>query len=366
MDIYWLWLSHLPGIGPVTQRKLIQALISPENVYKAAKEELAKVGIRMGVVDTILSSRSLDKAKIIEQRMQQHGVKLLPFTDTLYPQYLNLFHNMPAILYYCGTLTTTSLSIGIVGSRRCTDYGKRVAAEAASFLAGKGVTVVSGMAKGIDSYAHTACIKNGGYTLAFVANGPEICYPPEHRSLMDEIIENGAIISLYPPGTRPRPQYFPARNELLSAWVDKLLVVEASETSGAMGTAHSALRYKRTVLAVPNHIYSTESAGALRLLQVGAEVYIEPKQLLNSDNIDCEVPKLSLEPSLIHSQEIEQTLTTPLQKIILERLDHKPQAISAFKGLINDDIHNIFSILCEMELEGKVAIKGEMVSKVIR
>jgi DNA processing protein len=156
-----------------------------------------------------------------------------------------------------------------------------VAAEAAAFLAQQGITVASGLAKGIDSYAHTACLKEGGYTLAFVANGPDICYPPEHRSLMEEILVSGAVLSPYPPGTRPRQEYFPLRNRILSAWIDQILVVEAGERSGALITAGYALEQKQRVFAVPNSIYSPESFGTNRLLQNGAEVYLEPKQLLN-------------------------------------------------------------------------------------
>lgn len=218
MDSYWLWLAALKGVGPVTQRNLVKEFGSPQAVYTATKVKLkATGGLRSQVIETILDSRSMDLAKRAEELMLQQKINLLTFVDPLYPPSVNNFPNQPAVLYYKGILRPPQKSVGIVGSRRCTAYGKQVTAEVAAFLAQQGITVVSGLAKGIDSYAHTACLKGGGYTLAFIANGPDICYPPEHRSLMDEIMESGAVLSPYPPGTRPRPEYFPLRNRLLSA-----------------------------------------------------------------------------------------------------------------------------------------------------
>ena len=284
MEIYWLWLIHLKGIGPATLRKLVNGLGSAMAVYAASREELLSIkGFRSGIIEILLSQRSLDTAKRVQEHMRRSGIELLTCDDPFFPSYINKFPSLPAVLYYRGDLRTLKSYIGIVGSRRCTSYGKEVAAEAAAFLGQAGITVVSGMAKGIDSYAHTACLKAGGYTLAFVANGVDICYPSEHQNLMEEIIENGAVISSYPPGTRPRQEYFPLRNKLLAAWVDKLLVVEAAERSGALITAEYAMDYKRKVLAVPNSIYSLESMGTNRLLLNGAEVYLGPNQLMNGD-----------------------------------------------------------------------------------
>src|SRR5665648_399759 len=168
---------------------MVMRLGSPQAVYTATKVELEGTqGLRSQVVETILESRSMEGAKRAEELLLRQEIKLLTFVDPLYPLGVNHFPNQPAVLYYKGTLRPPQASVGIVGSRRCTAYGKQVAAEAAAYLAQQGITVVSGLAKGIDSYAHTACLKAGGYTLAFIANGPDICYPPEHRLLMDERI----------------------------------------------------------------------------------------------------------------------------------------------------------------------------------
>ncbi len=300
--------------------------------------------------------------------MQQHGIKLLSFVDPLYPPIVNNSPNQPAVIYYRGNLRSpeTQTSVGIVGSRRCTAYGKQIAAEAAAFLAQQDVTVVSGLAKGIDSYAHTACLKENGYTLAFLASGPDICYPPEHRSLMEEIVEKGAVLSPYPPGTRPRQEYFPLRNILLSAWVDQLLVVEAGERSGALITARYAMEQKRKVFAVPNSIYCPESYGTNRLLQKGAEVYLEPKQLLSEEEprSQQEITKTVIKSKPIQDgQRRFEAQTSPRERLILERLNNpeKPVGINNFLDLFDGNLSELLSLLCRMELEGKVIVAGQMV-----
>lgn len=358
---YWLWLTNLKGIGPVTQRKLIRAFNNPKSVYEATGEELQKVkGLRDKMIDTICLQRSLDKAKKIQQQMYDKNIKLLTFDNPLYPAHVNLFSDQPAVLYYRGNLRPNIKSIGIIGSRRCTSYGKEVSAEAAKFLAKSGIAVVSGMAKGIDSYAHTACIKEGGYTLAFIANGPDMCYPPEHKTLMEEIIEIGAIISPYPPGIRPRQEYFPFRNKLMAAWVDKLLVVEAAERSGALITAKYAMDYKRQVFAVPNSIYNPESAGTNRLLQRGAEVYLRPEQMLETELHPILCPTTNRE--VIIKAPIKQEVKNTLQEELILKELNQPQEISHFLPLFDGDLSKLLLLLCDMELEGKLSIQGNSVS----
>lgn len=369
MVIYWLWLIHLKGIGPSTLRKVVDGLGSPMAVYTATREELLSIkGLRSGLIETLLSQRSLETVKRVEDHMRRSGINLLTYDDPRFPPYLSKFSSLPAMLYYRGNLRTLTSSIGIVGSRRCTSYGKEVAAEAAAFLGREGITVVSGMAKGIDSYAHTATLKAGGYTLAFVANGVDLCYPSEHQTLMEEIIENGAVISSYPPGTRPRQEYFPHRNKLLAAWVDKLLVVEAAEQSGALITAKYAMAYKRRVLAVPNSIYSPESVGTNRLLLCGAEIYLGPDQLIeNSGEMEIRQPAVKkLVKSLLATKRNGKmsSLENHQEKTILDRLDQL-QDISSLLDVCSGDFSALIELLCQMEIEGKVVVSGQRVRKVI-
>ncbi|MFA7468852.1 MAG: DNA-processing protein DprA, partial [Desulfotomaculaceae bacterium] len=186
------------------------------------------------------------------------------------------------------------------------------------------------MARGIDGYAHTACLRAGGYTVAFLANGLDICYPPEHQILMEQIIANGAVISPYPPQTRPVKSNFYKRNALLSAWSYKVLVVEAGLKSGALLTAGFAEQQKKAVLAVPNSIYSPESAGTNQLIARGAELYLEPAQLLPAGyekRMEEALEKSEAKPTLHSKQPERQTASeqlSPLEKQIIDRLQ-KPQ-----------------------------------------
>jgi DNA protecting protein DprA len=364
MEVYWLWLSHLKGIGPATLRKLVDHIGSPKAVYEASHEELKNIpGLRKGIAETILKERALDKAQRVQEQMSKYGIKLLTYNEPNFPSYINRFSHLPAVLFYRGNLRPSRVSVGIVGSRRCTSYGKEVAAEVAAFLGQAGITVASGMAKGIDSYAHTACLKAGGYTIAFVANGLDICYPPEHQNLMEEIIEKGAILSPYPPGTSPRPEYFPFRNKLLSAWVDKLLVVEAAERSGALLTAGYAMEYGRTVLAVPNSIYSLESKGCNRLLMSGAEVYLEPEQFPDKQALGQAEEVEFIVPIHRMRQERECSPNGTQEKLILGQLNQGPLDINRFLDIFNGDLSALLETLCQLELEGKISVRGQRISR---
>jgi len=282
MELYWLWLSMLPDVGPVLQKRLLEKFGSPADIYHAGEEELGSIeGLGRKRVRCLLEQRSLTEAARVLEAVQRIGARLLLPDDPLYPPMVWHLPQAPLVLYYRGTLREQSCGVGIVGARRCTAYGKEVALQAAVFLAQQGVPVISGMARGIDSYANTACLQAGGYTLAFLGHGVDICFPAENRNLMDAIIEHGVVLSAYPPGTEARPEFFPQRNYLISAWSHSLLVVEAARKSGSLITAGMALESGRTVFAVPGNIYSRESAGTNALIAAGtASIYLHPRQLL--------------------------------------------------------------------------------------
>lgn len=296
MEIYWLWLSMLPGVGAQLQKKLLQRFGSPVDVYHAGAGELLAVdGLGKTLAQRVLAARSLEGAARMRDKLQKSGTRLLVLSDPLYPQMVKSLAEAPAVLYYRGTLREQSCGVGIVGARRCTAYGKEVAREAATFLAQQGIPVISGMARGIDSYANTACLQAGGYTLAFLGHGVDLCFPADHRELMEAIVEHGAVLSAYPPGTEARPEYFPQRNYLISAWSYRLLVVEAAQQSGSLITAKLAREQGRPVFAVPDNIYKRQSAGTNGLIAEGAaQFYLQPRQLLG------EAPSL---PEAAHGKE---------------------------------------------------------------
>jgi len=162
MEIYWLWLSSIKGIGPVSAKLLLQRFYIPQRIYSAERDELEGIeGIGKHIVEIMSGSKSLAKAEKIMKDCQNNDISILPFDDKLYPEEVRKLRKSPIVLYYKGKLINESIGIGITGSRNCTEYGKRVAVEAAEFLASKNITLISGMAKGLDCYAHTACLNKG-------------------------------------------------------------------------------------------------------------------------------------------------------------------------------------------------------------
>lgn len=246
---YWIWLSTLPYIGAVSARKIITVLKNPENVYYSSEEELRKIeNLTLRQRNSILMNRELESAKRIIEQCEKHRISLLPMENPLYPKRARNCNDAPIILYYKGMIQRMDKTVGIVGARRCTQETKRAVAELAVAYTEKQTAVISGMAKGVDSYAHTACLKAKGYTVAVLANGLDICYPSEHEKLKECIENKGLVISEYPPGIRPTKYTFPKRNRLISAWSDELIVVAAGKKSGALITADYSKKYGRKII----------------------------------------------------------------------------------------------------------------------
>jgi DNA processing protein len=331
---------------------------TPENIYKATKPELVNIkGVGNITADVIYNSKSLVCAEEILSKCEKLNISILTYVDSLYPIEVRHIKNAPVILYYKGNIIQESIGVSIVGSRRCSEYGKRIAVEVAEFLAQSNIPVISGMAKGIDGYAHTACLKAHGYTIAILGCGLDICYPKEHIELMKRIIEKGAVISEYPPGTKPNANYFPMRNRLISAWCKKLLVVEAGEKSGALLTATYAKDQNRQVFAVPNSIYSRESIGANKLIEEGAKIYSNPTQLL-LNNISKSIINNKNENIPQESYDL-----TALEKVILTKIKDNPMTLGELSIVLCEDISDILEAISIMELMGKLINVGGIFRK---
>ncbi|MGY0372871.1 DNA-processing protein DprA [Clostridium sp. JNZ J1-5] len=348
--LYWIWLNELKGIGPVTAKKLLSRLVTPERIYNATKEEirgLEDIGDKL--VEVIIQSKDLNSAKRIIEECKKQNIDIVTYEEKEFPSGIKSYPNMPILLYYKGNLYEDVSGVAIVGSRRCSDYGKQVTVEAAKFLAENKIPVISGMAKGIDSYAHTACIKSGGYTMAFLGCGLDICYPKEHYELMKSIVETGVIISEYAPGVTPSPQNFPKRNRLISACCQKILTVEAGEKSGALITAEYAKEQNKEVFAVPNSIYSKESKGTNKLISEGASIYLNTSQLIINNTMNFVSEKrLKNKSSYITDEE----------RHILTIIKSKAYTIDEIIVLLKVDKSIILDTLFSMELEGKVKCVG--------
>lgn len=245
---YWIWLSLLPNIGYITANRLLKYFEDPSRVYYAEISELIKVkGITSRQVQSIAENKSLEQAWKLLDSCSKNGISILIQSDIRYPKRAKILEDAPVILYFKGHFQEMEDPVAIVGARRCTQEAKFQAISLAEDYVRRGQTIVSGMAKGIDSYAHTACLNVDGYTIAIVGNGLDICYPSEHKKLMDRIIEKGLLLSEYPPGIRPAKYTFPRRNRLISAWAEHIIVIAPGKGSGALITAEYGKKYGRKV-----------------------------------------------------------------------------------------------------------------------
>lgn len=248
----YILMTLIPGLGSVTQNKLLDIFGGIKECMGQKAEMAATVGLREAR-DLRMYNRAINaffkwkdapalakRAKEIAEDCQRLGIRVITREDPDYPLRFKGIPELPILLYAKGTLKINDYprSLGIVGARRCSREGKEKAIAVAEKESASGCAIISGMAKGIDSYAHTACIKKGGYTIAVLGNGPDICYPKEHRSLYDAIAVAGCILSEYPPGTTPRPYNFPLRNRMIAALSDELYVADAGAKSGTTSTVH--------------------------------------------------------------------------------------------------------------------------------
>ena len=261
-----LTLSLITGIGPLLQATLLQHFGTADQVLKQSKETLQQVsGVGAQLANRIAETSCISAAGETLQRCQELGVHLLQKRTGAYPQSLAHVHDSPEVLYCRGMLKSQDdLSIAVVGSRRCTTYGRHQAERLAGSLVRAGFTVVSGLARGIDGAAHRGALNAGGRTIAVMATGMREIYPPEHADLAMEIVDNGALVSEFPLDQKPRPGLFPQRNRIISGLSLGVIVVEATRNSGALHTARHALEQGREVFAVPGQLDSLASEGLSR------------------------------------------------------------------------------------------------------
>lgn len=268
---YAIWLAERPGLSPELRLRLMDRLGSAEAVYRAGEQEYRDVhGVGKRQLEA-LSQKGTEHADIILRDCAKYHIRVVTIEDEAYPQPLRDLSDAPLVLYVRGTLPNweRTVAIGMVGTRRATSYGRGAAHWIAGQLAMAGCVVVSGMALGIDGEANRGALDAGGMTIAVLGCGLDICYPPAHQKLMEDIVAGGAVISEYPPGTEPRGLHFPQRNRIMSGLCRGVIVIEAPKKSGALITADRALDQGRDVFGVPGNINSPQSAGVNQLLREG-------------------------------------------------------------------------------------------------
>lgn len=270
----WIALNMVRGIGPRTANQLLNCFGSPAQVFAASRLSLEKEGVKPETIQELQDSSILDKANAEIERLEKLGAEVITLEDDDYPELLREIHDPPIALYVRGDLTQACERpcLAVVGSRRCSTYGVNVAESLSRDLAAHGLTIVSGLARGIDAAGHRGALEANGLTVAVVGTGLETTYPKEHKKLEEQIIAHGAVISEFPLGTPPLPQNFPYRNRILSGLCFGVLIVEASEHSGSLITARLAYEQGREVFAVPGNITSQTSFGPNFLIKDGAKL----------------------------------------------------------------------------------------------
>ncbi len=317
-----LMLSLVPGVGPRTMKAVLEHFGSASAALDATRESLKTVeGVGPGLAERIGKARAEVDVEIELEICRAKGVRLLFAGGDEYPRLLEEIHDPPKILYARGALTPADgIAVALVGSRRSTPYGVRVAERLGASLARVGVTVVSGLARGIDAAAHRGALKAGGRTIAVLANGLSQVYPPEHAELADEITDKGALLSEMSVRQDPRAGLFPQRNRIISGLSLGVVVIEAAPRSGSLSTAKHANEQGRSVFAVPGPIESLSSRGCHALIRDGARLVETVDDIMDELGPLSNVVRLGPDEPAVHHP-IELTLNE-VERLVLGSLDH--------------------------------------------
>ena len=355
---YWVAFSLVKGIGAVRFQALLNFFGDPQIAWGAPTEALREAGLSEKVVENVVELRSAINLDQVWEQLEAKGITVLIQTDENYPRRLQELEQPPPVLYMLGELTSEDeWAVAVVGTRRVTAYGRQVAEDIAGTLARNGISVISGLARGIDSISHQAALHAGGRTIAVLGSGLDRIYPPENRRLAEQIAAHGALISDYPPGTPPEGSNFPPRNRLISGLSLAVVIVEAGQTSGALITAAFAADQGREVFAVPGNITSPGSKGTNRLIRDGAQPLLHPEQVLEA-----------LELTMVAEQRTARVVlpADAIEAQLFEALGREPLHIDEIRSHTDLPIEKVTATLALMELKGMVRQVGGMQYIVLR
>ncbi len=349
---FWIGFNLVKGIGAVRMRSLLDYFGNIQIAWEAPADALQTAGLSPKITETLLKIRATDALDRIWDRLQAQEFQILTWEDKDYPRRLREIAQPPPLLYIRGkVIPEDEWAIAIVGTRRITPYGRQVADEIANKLARNGVTVVSGLARGIDSVAHQAAMQAGGRTLAVLGSGIDIIYPSENRRIAEQMIAQGALISDYAPGTPPDAINFPPRNRIISGLTRAVIVVEAGKSSGALITAAFAVEQGREVFAVPGSIYAPVCQGTNLLIQQGARPYLDCQDVLEILNLG-QVSEQRAARAVLPADATEAQ--------ILVLLGSEPLHVDEIRTQSELPIEKVSATLALMELKGMVQQVGGM------
>ncbi|MFQ5841547.1 MAG: DNA-processing protein DprA [Thermodesulfobacteriota bacterium] len=347
-QFYWLALNFIPGVGPILIKTLLNRFGDAKRVFAASRRELARVdGIGERLAGVIKATDVREKVNRELRLIEEFNVSIVTIRDQSYPNNLRQIYDSPPLLYVRGDLQPRDdLAISMVGSRLASNYGRMVTERVAGDLARHGVTMVSGMARGIDSAAHRGALSVGGRTIAVLGCGVDIVYPRENRYLFEEIVAHGAVISEFPMSTPPEGVNFPRRNRIISGLSLGVVIVQASARSGSLITARLALEQNRDVFAVPGNIGMAGSQGSNRLIKQGAKLVEFAEDILEEV-----LPRFRHQGAT--SEDRNLSLDEEEERVFC-LLEDEPIHIDAIIVLTRMSASRVSTILLQLELKGLV------------
>lgn len=352
-DKYWLGFNLVKGIGPAKVQALLGYFGDVESAWMASDAQLQSLGIDQRARKNLREARSSLDLDLELEKIRSKNITLLTWNSAGYPSYLREVDGPPPLLYVVGELADIDRwAVAVVGTRRVTPYGRQITQELVAGLVRNGVTIVSGLARGIDAIAHRSALEHGGRTIAVLGSGPDNIYPPEHRDLAREIVRGrGAVISDYPLGTEPDAKNFPPRNRIISGLSLGVVVVEAGERSGALITADFALEQGREVFAVPGNVNSPASRGTNRLIQQGAKLITGAEDVLEELNLSMVLEHSAVQQALPETKE---------EEALFHYLSSEPVHVDALSRATGLSSQEVSSTLTLLELKGIVRQVGGM------
>jgi len=353
---YWLALRSIEGLSSAGFRSLLTAFGAPQKVFEHPADVLKAVpGVKANTAESIASFKNWGQAEREMELAREAGVSIVTARDPLYPALLLNIYDYPPLLYVKGRLRVDDVTVAVVGSRRASTYGEYSTERLCRDLALNGITVASGMARGIDSAAHRGALSVKGRTLAVLGCGIDVVYPPENRSLYEAIASNGAVISEFPFSTPPLAQHFPIRNRIISGLSLGVVIVEATEKSGSLITARLALDQGREVFAVPGIIDSPGSKGTHRLIKEGAKLVENVQDILDELRPQLTFPLAQQAPretAASPAPRVESLKET--EKTVLEVLTRRAVDVDTIIEKTGLQAKDVLAILLSLELNGHI------------
>jgi DNA processing protein len=349
---FWVAFTLVKGIGAVRLKALLDYFGDAQTAWNAPAFDLTSAGLSAKLAERVLDTRARLDLNQYYAGIEAQGIDILTWDDPQYPAHLRQIDQPPPILYLRGAFSPEdSWAVAIVGTRAVTAYGRQVTEEIATTLAHNGVTIVSGLARGVDAVAHSAALKAGGRTLAVLGSGVDRIYPPEHRGLAEKIMSQGAVLSDYAPGTPPESANFPPRNRIISGLSLAVVVIEAAETSGALITSSFAAEHGREVFAVPGNIFAPQSKGTNRLIANGAKPMLAVQDILEALDLTRNIER----------REIRKVLPAdPTEAALFQLIGAEPLHVDDIRAQTGLPIDRVSSTLTMMELKGMVRQVGGM------